>query len=790
MHPSLAALAAYRQFVIFKIVPSPSRPGKMDKLPCNLAGEVVSAHDPANWMDEQTAETLAIAYGAGWGVGFVFTEGDPFWFLDIDGCRLGDGTPENPYTWSPLALQLCAALQGCAVEVSQSGTGIHIFGMGRPPAHGCTNKLLGLEFYHAGRFVALTGINAQGNAAVDASAVLPWLVEHYFPMSAPGAIEQAWSDGPCDGWNGPKDDDELIRRAMQSRSTAAAFGDAASFADLWNANVPVLSKAYPDPNGRPYDESAADAALASHLAYWTGKDCERINRLMLRSALVRDKWERDDYLPRTIRKEVGRKVDFRQDPIVTPVALEAPVTDAAIVAREGNGFLDIAVQQQKFAGCVYVNDEKKIFVPNECMMDHEQFKSMYGGFNYNMDARNGKVTRDAWEALLHNEAYKIPRVSGTCFRPDREPGSIVNKDGATYLNIYAPIPIRRVPGDVSLFLNHLAKLLPDKRDAQILLCYMAACVQYQGTKFQWAPLLQGVQGNGKTFFSRCLAYSIGEKYTHWPVASKLTKDFNKWLYGKIFFAVEDIHVTHDRAEVIEKLKPMITGKQIEIEAKGVDQVAREICGNFLFNSNHKDAVKATENERRFCILFSAQQDLDDMRRDGMLNTNYFDILYSWFDKDGAANIAEFLFTYQIPAEFNPAADCQRAPETTSTRAAISASLGIVEQEIIEAVAEERQGFRGDWISSYYLDELLLDKRLTGKVAKNKYVEMLESLGYVHHPWMKGGRPTRNVIPDGRKARLFVKRGSPASERATVEAAMRDYEEANKATLAVPFPRPV
>jgi primase-polymerase (primpol)-like protein len=170
-----------QKFVVYKVVPSSSRPGKTDKFPCNLAGQIVSAHDPANWLDATTAEAAAAAYGPGYGVGFAFTESDPFWFLDIDECRLGDGTPENPFTWSPLAQQLCGLLAGCAIEISQSGRGLHIFGTGRPPAHGCTNKALGLEFYHTGRFAALTGTNAIGNAATDASAVLPALVCYILP---------------------------------------------------------------------------------------------------------------------------------------------------------------------------------------------------------------------------------------------------------------------------------------------------------------------------------------------------------------------------------------------------------------------------------------------------------------------------------------------------------------------------------------------------------------------------------------------------------------------------------
>jgi P4 family phage/plasmid primase-like protien len=99
---------------------------------------------------------------------------------------------------------------------------------------------------------------------------------------------------------------------MHSQSSAAAFGTRASFADLWSAKPEALARAYPA-EGRPYDASSADAALAQHLAFWTGKDCERIQRLMKLSSLVREKWSRVDYLPRTILGAVGRQNEVLTD---------------------------------------------------------------------------------------------------------------------------------------------------------------------------------------------------------------------------------------------------------------------------------------------------------------------------------------------------------------------------------------------------------------------------------------------------------------------------------------------
>ena len=203
---------------------------------------------------------------------------------------------------------------GVYIEVSASGKGLHIIGSGKPPAHKSRNRALGLEFYSSGRFVALTGTNAVGDPGADMSAVLPQLIATYFAPDAPASGPEEWTEGPCEEWNGPTDDDELIRRARnQPASAGAAFGHKASFSDLLDCNEDALAKAFPDPT-RDFDHSAADQALASHLAYFTGKDCARIERIMRRSALVRDKWERSDYLPRTITRACASKERVLCDP--------------------------------------------------------------------------------------------------------------------------------------------------------------------------------------------------------------------------------------------------------------------------------------------------------------------------------------------------------------------------------------------------------------------------------------------------------------------------------------------
>ena len=314
--------------------------------------------------------------------------------------------------------------------------------------------------------------------------------------------------------------------------------------------------------------------------------------------------------------------------------------------------------------------------------------------------------------------------------------------------------------------------------------YMAACVQHQGIKFQWAPLIQGTEGNGKTLLSRCVAYAVGERFTHWPKAHDIANKFNAWMADKTFIGVEDIYVPEHKKEVIESLKPMITNNRLEIQLKGVDQKTMWVCANFMLNSNHKDAVRKTQDDRRFSVFYTAQQSFEDVRRDGMGGT-YFPDLYNWLkgtgkyagQPSGYAMVAQYLQDYAIPDELNPATSCHRAPETSSTEEAINASRGSIEQEILEAIDEGRPGFAGGWVSSAQLEKLLKDMRADRMIPPNKRRALMQSMGYDYHPGLPNGRTNNPIAFDGCKPRLYAKVGHLNNQLEGPAAIVSSYESA-------------
>jgi hypothetical protein len=797
-------LADRRIFIVYGL--SPGTEGKFDKIPANpITQHAINSQDPAQHMLGADAATYAAALNllhpvppivteaglrqvVAYGVGIVIAEGSGLAFIDLDHAAAPNGG------WKPHVSAFEALFPGAYKETSVSRAGRHIVCSytGALDPHGTRNRTYQMEAYTRGRFMAVGDIDASGSPLTDCTAALTAFLQAHFQRDAVEPGE--WRTEPVPGWNGPTDDAELIARAMRSMSIAGAFRKKAMFRDLWTNNTDVLLRTFPQGDG--YDHSAADQALANHLCFWTGADCPRIQRLMLQSGLVRDKWHREDYLPRTILKALSDAKEFYKgkqsddddvpsppaayshaasDPVATPEHADVPLppgvpTPPAHMAeakvfqrgeRPAPGTLvTISQMQQIFDGYVYVMDIDKMQFPNGNTASKARFDSMMGGAQYATTAIGDKPSKSAWDAYTMNEVHDFPRAETQHFRPDLPTGTITRRGRFRLVNSYFPAEIRREEGDAAPFLDFVHKLLPHGRDAELLVAYMAACSRYLGRKFSWCVFLQGTKGNGKTTIAKVMQYCCGIDYSHWAKAKELGEKFNAHLTDKILVVIDEMY-SDDKFELQELLKELVTSDRIETRPMYAEKVMKEICFNMVLISNHQNAVRIDVNERRYAPLFCAQQEKSDLARDGLTKA-YFRELYAWLEHDnkrGFAIVHDYLMRLDIPEEFDPTKLALHAPETTSTDKAAVASLGGIEQEIANAIEQKQDGFRNGWISEHSLDLLL------ARLGKDKFIQrsqrrsMVKALGYDAHPSLPEGA-CDVPLPEGICTRLYIKRGHP------------------------------
>ena len=777
----LHAMTAYNKFLLFQKTTWDEVKQKWDKKPIQANGWGMPWKSAPHKLMSFDQAAAALLQRDDCCLGYVFTADDPFFVVDIDGCQVKD-TAGNHIGWSSTASHLIEQLPGGVVEVSMSGNGLHILASSADMPHGCENESLNTEFYTKDRAMAITGnIYPSSNViTTDLTMEALALVDRYFPRLQREASRR---EG---------DVEEKARVGLERAREQIKFVDPNLHYNQWLAICMGLHAAGVDANmeNEAFEIAQAYSELSpkytpGYLDWkWGSFDADREDRSTL--GTLHHHAKEGGY---KTREEIDAAAAFAAFRSAGPVIPLPPEEVTIEVEQRDSGILYPQDYLPTFGAMAYIASLHSIWTPDGEIHDQKRFEAHYSGSQFALDLEARKVSDSPWEAFFKNRVYKFRKVKDACFRPDLSPGSIISREGRALINTYWPIKVPCKEGDISPFLVHLNKVLPNERDQRILMTYLSAVVQHPGKKFQWAPLLQGCEGNGKTFFTHCLEQAVGTVYTHYPQANDLDNKFNAWLAGKLLIAVEDVYVPGHRANVIEVLKPMITGTRTPIQGKGVDQVTRDVCANFIFNSNHRNALGPAIKGRRYCIFYTAQQDdkEQDLMRDGMTG-DYFSKLYEWAKNGGFAHVTHYLRTYALDAEFNPAGLCQRAPKSSTFLEAIEESRGVVELEILAAVSEERTGFIAPWISGQAVDKLLKDSNLDKRVPRNRRRELIESLGYERHPHLADGRTNNAVLPDACRTTLYVKKGSPALELKTPAGIAECYSKSQlNPTLQVPAP---
>ena len=229
------------------------------------------------------------------GVGFVFSEDDPYCGIDLDGCRNPDtGEIEE---WAQEIMEALASY----TEVSPSGTGVHIILRGVLP--GDQHRKGSVEMYDSGRYFTITGQHIEGTPRELRSnqKALTYLHRQTFGETVSVGEPVGEERGiPKAIWK--LDDDQLLRRILRSQHNLL-------FARLYYRG---------DTSMHDGDDSAADLALRGVLAYWSGGDRERMDRMFRKSGLMRPKWDEYrgemTYGELTIGKALEGKTDFWKGP--------------------------------------------------------------------------------------------------------------------------------------------------------------------------------------------------------------------------------------------------------------------------------------------------------------------------------------------------------------------------------------------------------------------------------------------------------------------------------------------
>jgi hypothetical protein len=731
----------FPQFIVSKITKEAD--GLTYKYPCAPTGHKASIKDRKIWRTLKEIEAHVARLGPAFRVGYSITKETKLFFLDIDKAY----DPETK-TWSPLAIELYSLFRsfGCYIEVSQSGTGLHILGRySGEVLHKCKNTKLNIELYTDDRFVMLTGIQMEGDWSVDASIPLHTLIKSYF---APELASKDVNDKLAS--KEVISDEEVIRRARATKGSKEAFGRGASFDDFYENNEEVLAREYPPQGaGKVYDGNGVDLAFANKIAAHT-RDKDQIIRIMKGSKLAREKWDRETYLLSTAVKALDSR------------------SSSQLAQSNTQDDANQASMPEEYLGCYYIHDAKEIY-------------STLHGRLLNQEAFNLCFGRVALPELPYKTFRKHAAMCGHVidhvgFKPHLPHGAITEHEGGKSINSYKPLKIKTCKGDVGPFFELLNAAFPDKRDQRIILSYAAVMAQKPGVKSQWCLVLQGVQGCGKSLLADFIAYACGETYTHRAKGDEFENRFNSQWFGKTLILIEDPRLQSAKLE--EMLKPLVTSSVLAFEGKGKNVQMNDFPANFILTLNDFNLLQKKADSRRLAVFMSKLQTPEDLIRAGMTPTRFRRIV-DWKNNGGYEIVADYLLTYEVDPEFDFSGNCVTAPETSTTGAAIECSRPEIETVLLDEIEMGRIGFKDGWISSTLLTDFLAMNRLSYLMPRNQRKQILNSLGYVHHPGLLEGRAIRNVLPENKRSTLFVKKGHHTTGIIDREIIMRAYEDAQK-----------
>lgn len=193
-------------------------------------------------------------------------------FVDIDHCVDEEGR------FSEIASDIMCRCGDQFVELSQSGTGLHILMKGAIPRN-FNNRSFGVEMYSQKRFVAMTGHAIRANEPREDQPTIDYIFGRYKTLKSEGNPLKSKISVLQNG------DRWIIEHASRR----------GRFDDLYHGR---WSSMYGS-------QSEADLALCTILAFWCNYDAEQIDRIFRTSNLYREKWERDDYRRDTINNAIN-----------------------------------------------------------------------------------------------------------------------------------------------------------------------------------------------------------------------------------------------------------------------------------------------------------------------------------------------------------------------------------------------------------------------------------------------------------------------------------------------------
>jgi hypothetical protein len=323
-NPLVAALGHNVQWLNFKLV---ERDGKITKVPYYKKTQKASSTDTNTWKTyDEAAKDFADQSNEFDGVGIIFKPDQRLLGIDIDHVLDENGDIVGEHADK---IQRLIAEANTYTEISPSGTGLHLMLIVPEGLPLIANRHSPFEAYTSKRFFTVTerlyGEEKEVRVLSNAEA-----------LDLLGIIGYPWG----------KDEPEALASVTSSPSPLPnTLEDAAVVEKMFTSKNGEKIKALYGGDTSKYegDESRADMALCSYLAFWTGKDAAQMERVWVASTLGARKktQDRKDYRDRTITAAIRGCTNVYSSSVSDMEPYEEPVDTSKFKPLSTSELLDI-----------------------------------------------------------------------------------------------------------------------------------------------------------------------------------------------------------------------------------------------------------------------------------------------------------------------------------------------------------------------------------------------------------------------------------------------------------------
>ena len=305
------------------------------------------------------------------------------------------------------------------------------------------------------------------------------------------------------------------------------------------------------------------------------------------------------------------------------------------------------------------------------------------------DIAEGQLEPAIHAATVALNRYKIPKVHGRMYLPGE--GRFFQFQGSRYLNSYSAASVPQTPAvwtdagrtAANLVRDHFAHLAGDPRDRSLLMSWLCSLVR-GGPRPNWSVLLQGPEGDGKSFLVSLMGAVMGSENVKVLFASVIQESaFNAWAEGSQLTVVEEVRQhSQNRHVILDRLQPLITNDVIQVHVKGVDPYPARNTTAYLLLTNHRDALPVGAGDTRYFMIASPRQTAYAVTQFNAANPGYFDRLFDALNTH-AGHIRKWMTEEPLDPAFNPRARAPRSAEHAHAVALATPELFSTIAELLE-----------------------------------------------------------------------------------------------------------